>query len=176
MGAYEITDIGQELQVDQIMIHPLYKESGHFENDIALLKLKTQAALGVGVGLVCLPYPNFELKDKPCYITGWGTLSSGGPLATYLQEALAPFVDKESCRESYGGNLNTDSMTCAGKAGVDACQRDSGGPLACEFNGKWYLGGAASWGNGCGLDGYPGVYTKVSSFLDWILSNTRSSN
>lgn len=35
---------------------------------------------------------------------------------------------------------------------------------------QFYLLGITSFGNSkCGLSGYPGVYTKVSSFFDWII-------
>jgi secreted trypsin-like serine protease len=36
----------------------------------------------------------------------------------------------------------------------------------------WYLVGFASYGPyPCGMEGWPGVYTKVSSFLQWINEN-----
>ena len=56
---------------------------------------------------------------------------------------------------------------------ADTCQGDSGGPLVCS-NGKnsygvqqYALFGVTSWGKGCGKE-TPGVYTKVSMYLDWI--------
>lgn len=47
-------------------------------------------------------------------------------------------------------------------------QGDSGGPLVCEFNQTWIQVGVVSWGIGCGRQGYPGVYTEVSVYVDWV--------
>ena len=44
---------------------------------------------------------------------------------------------------------------------------DSGGPLICETDGSPVLYGITSWGYGCALEGYPGVYAKVSAFSRW---------
>ncbi len=93
MGAYKITDIAQELQIDKIIMHESYNPVT-LAHDIALLKLKTKATLGAGVGLVCLPDENLALvPGKTCYITGWGTLDESQP--EYLQEASVPIVSQE---------------------------------------------------------------------------------
>lgn len=58
--------------------------------------------------------------------------------------------------------------------GKDACQGDSGGPL-WQWTGNSYdpevraeLVGIVSYGKKCALKDKPGIYTKVSAFLDWI--------
>lgn len=52
---------------------------------------------------------------------------------------------------------------------------DSGGPLFCQNSeGFWTLIGATSRGYACAKPLTPGVYSKVSAFLDWIHSVTTS--
>lgn len=47
---------------------------------------------------------------------------------------------------------------------------DSGGPLVYKplKSDQWILIGVTSYGYGCGRYFYPGVYTKVSTYLNWI--------
>lgn len=61
-------------------------------------------------------------------------------------------------------------MICAGllKGGKDACGGDSGGPMACQQHGRYYLGGIISWGDGCAQENRPGVYTRIDHFTPWI--------
>ena len=141
----------QDFDVTNIIQHENYYSPNRYSNDIALLRLSRPASLGKGVGLVCLPDINFQLpfdnSDKPCWITGWGRLYYLGPQPNVLMQVDLPLVSKQRCLSYYPGRID-DSMICIGKAqgGQGACHGDSGGPLVCEFNGKWYLEGATSWG------------------------------
>ena len=57
--------------------------------------------------------------------------------------------------------------------GKDACQGDSGGPATlgrnAEFTGT--LVGITSWGYGCAYPKFPGVYTDVAIYMDWVNFN-----
>ena len=63
-------------------------------------------------------------------------------------------------------------MICGGESGVDTCQGDSGGPLIANINEKYTLVGVTSFGLGCAQKNSPGVYVRVSSFIDFI-NNTQ---
>lgn len=57
----------------------------------------------------------------------------------------------------------------------DACHGDSGGPLMYgkteSSNVRNYQIGVVSYGFRCAEAGYPGVYTRVTNFIDWIKRN-----
>ena len=84
-------------------------------------------------------------------------------------QASVPLVSKSRCDKAYPGQIH-DSMLCAGldQGGVDACQGDSGGPLVCEYNGRWFLEGATSWGYGCAFPNKFGVYAQVRYLKSWL--------
>ena len=79
-----------------------------------------------------------------------------------------PAVTNAVCKSAYSDSAITDAMICARYPGRDSCQGDSGGPFVCNNEGKAVIAGVVSWGYGCALPGYPGVYSRTTHVLDWI--------
>jgi trypsin len=106
-------------------------------------------------------------------VIGVGYTTENGLPAAELQEVQIESLDPDLCESVYFFGYNTDLMICAGlwEGGKDACQGDSGGPL---FTTGGELVGIVSWGNGCARPRNPGVYTRVSSVIDWIKSEVCS--
>ena len=70
----------------------------------------------------------------------------------------------------------TSHMICAAAPYKDSCQGDSGGPMITEEDDHFTQIGVVSWGFGCAEPDAPGVYSRVTSQLEWILSNIRGIN
>merc|ERR1711911_22633 len=86
-------------------------------------------------------------------------------------EYMRPILSHQECKSNetpIGRMYSPQINICAGTKGRDTCQGDSGGPLVVNVNERFVLLGVTSWGIECGAEGKPGLYTKVSSFIDWI--------
>jgi secreted trypsin-like serine protease len=161
----------QFIKAVQVVQHPSYN-SRTMVWDFALVRLESPVDLNGCVGTVCLPEEGSDVEaGSECWISGWGTLRSGGSQPDTLQEAKVSILENSVCNSMYGGKIY-DNMICAqGKKGsgiVDACQGDSGGPLVCQTGSSWTLFGATSWGYGCADQAYPGVWARVHEALGWI--------
>lgn len=172
----------QLFEVEKYVSHSGFKSSKG-GNDIALVKLQTVNGKGIifgdSVQSICLPSSDKVYQSGTwCSVSGWGMQKPGKEQSAskMLKVASIPLLDSESCnsKEVYGNELNSitfpHGMLCAGflEGGTDSCSGDSGGPLACNVDGKFQLLGVVSWGEGCAAKNKPGVYTKVFHYLKWI--------
>nr|XP_014088933.2 uncharacterized protein LOC106616669 [Bactrocera oleae] len=164
--------------VKEVRAHERFSRIG-FYNDIAILVLDKPVRKSKYVIPVCLPRagrapPKERLPGRRATVVGWGTTYYGGKESTTQRQAELPIWRNEDCDRSYFQPIN-ENFVCAGYSdgGVDACQGDSGGPLMMRFESRWVQLGVVSFGNKCGEPGYPGVYTRVSQYLDWIRDHTR---
>jgi len=157
----------QERTVSQIVRHPQYN-SNTLANDIAVWRVNQPFTFNQYVAAANLAPEGF-VPGSVLHVAGWGTLTSGGQLPSVLMRVNVPFVSDASCKQSYGQSEILPGMICAGEGGKDSCQGDSGGPLV---SGNVVVG-VVSWGYGCAVAGYPGVYTAVAYFASFIAQNTQ---
>ncbi|KAK2562119.1 Neuropilin-1 [Acropora cervicornis] len=161
----------QNVRAQSIHIHSQYKTETN-ENDIALVYLEKSVEINDKVSVLCLPHQGSVQPGASCVVAGWGFASNFHRSSTPLRSHTVPVVSRQTCNKvsSYAG-LVKEKMICAGfeEGGDDRCYGDGGGPLMCkDFQGKWFVGGINSWGQGCGLRGKYGVFTLTESFRDWI--------
>ena len=174
---------GQLIQVAEKIEHPAYN-SGTYDNDIALLRLQTPVTNTNTGNINWLANNESALMPEGASVVtaGWGTTSSGGNVSSELLKVTVEMSYHNSCAAesdySNSGYTITENMICAGvpAGGKDACQGDSGGPLILYHEGRPKLAGIVSWGIGCAEANYPGVYTRVANYADWIATESGIAN
>lgn len=99
-------------------------------------------------------------------LSGWGYITyPSDVIPDKLQFIELKTIDNDKCSEALNPLKVEDTNICTfTKIGEGACKGDSGGPLVYEYQ----LAGIVSWGNPCAT-GVPDVFTRVSSYYDWII-------
>jgi V8-like Glu-specific endopeptidase len=170
--------------VAQYIQHPNYAVSstaGSYANDYALIRINGTFP----TNLIRAKLPDATVMQAvakpgdPVTTLGWGATSQGGSGTTSLREVTIPVVSDTTCAASYNGSTAASNLKlvpavqiCAGLAagGKDSCQGDSGGPLIAPYNGSIYSIGVVSYGKGCALANYYGVYSETAAMVSWINS------
>ncbi|XP_045173935.2 mast cell tryptase-like [Mercenaria mercenaria] len=192
-----LRDIGEQIiKPERFFIHPGFKphETNNLKNDIALIQLKEEAALTTFVDVIPTSNNTRVKDDTECQIGGWGQLASkpyGWGMFIPLKTTLY-VINNYTCGDAYRkleyseGDIHMivdESVVCAGvpenkqsqhqkdnNGNSDACNGDSGSPLLCPTGpgGEYEVVGVVSAGKGCGTGVYPGIYTKVAYYAQWI--------
>ncbi|KAG6583259.1 serine protease trypsin-like protein [Phytophthora cinnamomi] len=169
VGAHYIngTKDGEQLKVISAQNHTDFNGT-NLEYDFALLTLEKPSKFAP------IKLPKADDSDiKPgmwSKAMGWGWTSfPNGSVSNEMQGVNLQVWSNEDCAQVYV--INPTNVCAGGVAGKDACVADTGGPLIKE-NGKGdkddVLIGLVNWGYGCGDQGAPTVYSRVSSALKWI--------
>jgi len=187
----------QRKSVANVIIHQGYNSSNKAsKSDIALVRMKTKAVFNIFVQPVCLPLPEYNLKNifyepvensASATVVGWGQSVQGrqganprdhrithGLQTTMLQKGEIQIHPYSKCK-----NIDS-SQLCANndKTKTDSCRGDSGGGLfihSDDYPGQSFLNvhvqvGVVSYGRRlCGDS--PAVYTRVDHFIPWIKEN-----
>ncbi|CAG0920476.1 unnamed protein product, partial [Notodromas monacha] len=181
LGEWEINNQVEPLayvdhRPSEIVLHPEYKSGPEF-NDIAVIVLNRPVVRDHHINTACLPdNPADVYAGRRCIATGWGKDAFFGNYQHVMKKVDVPIVSHAECqrmlRNTRLGNyfrLHYNFLCAGGEINKDACTGDGGGPLVCaRADGRYVLAGVTSWGIGCGQAEVPGVYAKVTSYLEWI--------
>ena len=178
-GTQSLSSGGERRRAERLVPHERYRgdRPASQGNDIALIRLSSPfpASRAQTVQLQSRQLEEaFGFPGACSVVTGWGGVDARAVSPDRLQAVDVPIVDNETCADRYGGSI-TDGQVCAGyrQGTMDSCQGDSGGPLVVPGGPTgWTQIGVVSWGAGCARPGAYGVYTRVSSYIGWILEQT----
>ncbi|XP_046971106.1 CLIP domain-containing serine protease HP8-like isoform X2 [Vanessa cardui] len=172
----------RNVRIDSVIAHPGYTPKT-LRDDIGLIRLAEPADFSLdSMKPICLPKTpellSQNLEGLRGVVAGWGATEDGVQSPVLLSVDL-PIISNSECQSIYNGSPEIyDTQLCAG--GVpdkDSCGGDSGGPLMYPGKNKgsgvrYIQRGIVSYGSKrCGVGGYPGVYTRVVNYMDWILDN-----
>ncbi|WFL78187.1 serine protease [Altererythrobacter arenosus] len=191
LGTLDIANGGSNFPIESIVIHEGYGKAED-NADIAIIRIRTDARLdrlqnkGMLGTIALAPQGRARLAENtPLMVTGWGftgaTEEGTNPLLDIhnrtqrnsqdLMKLTIASLDPGTCaRYRQFSSYNPQDIICARSpiAGRDACYGDSGGPLSRQAGRSRQLVGIVAAGIGCAQSNYPGVYTRVASYREWI--------
>lgn len=190
LGEHDLTTSSEsesyDIPVDLKIVHERFNPKIIY-SDIALLRLAQSAPFNAKVRPICLPlsdeHRNRDYTYYQPFLAGWGATTYKGNQATVLQEVQLPIQPTKDCEDAYKVHfpeqIFDDTVLCVGfiNGGKDSCQGDSGGPLMLPQLAKessyyyFNLLGIVSYGYECARPGFPGIYTRVTSFIPWIIQH-----
>ncbi|XP_044743312.1 venom protease-like [Chrysoperla carnea] len=186
-GTYEnegdvIAKLSHEGYNKKLMIH-----------DIAILKVnwydkpEFNAVNTPNCGFICLPTQPAMRKNQFVryypFVAGWGLTAWKGERSDDLMGLQVPVVANARCSKSLMSAIKTQRVIqkthiCAGygKTEKDSCTGDSGGPLMIpqlseDGHTQYFQIGVVSWGHQCAVKGLPGIYTRITEYIEWIQSH-----
>lgn len=166
---------------EEIISHEEFNLDVNGNNDIGLIRLSQELEFTFYIDRVCLPSLRFRSSPgDEVMVSGWGK-SETEDHSSVKQKLYVDVADQQYCANKFKTvrRVIKDSQMCAGGQFMkDTCQGDSGGPLMrLVIDGDvqyWVLEGVVSFGYNCGTEGWPAIYTRVTSYLDWIKNNIKN--
>ncbi|TGZ54355.1 Venom protease [Temnothorax longispinosus] len=141
-GIYDFLRDMTIINTTQAFVHPQYINR-EFYNNIALLYTPQDIPFSNDIQPIKLAYYDESFVDKDTYL-----------------------CENNVCKQSWP--INDKHICTAIGLGQDACEASGGSPLVVVQNGQDFQIGIASFRGQFCSDNLPNVFTKVSSYKDWI--------
>lgn len=150
----------------------------NLDYDITVLRLPQSVQLSQYISVIRLPpysLASHDLVGVTVTISGWGKPSDSSPsISEELRYVSMPVTTNQECAYYFGDSINPSKLCTSTTGGHSACNGDSGGPLIAQLtDGSFVEVGIVSFGSTTGCEiGWPAVFTRVTSYLQWIQSVT----
>jgi len=179
LGVHDLSKASSsdKFRVKKIISHPNFTKfpDNTYENNIALIVIEGNIPSVNNIQPICL----LREKEAPFSegnpsVLGWGQISiTSTDKAQKLQMLSRPVIPIQNCSKIWGKKFDSEQLLCMGQNEHNICTGDEGGPLMLEdIQGYWTLLGITSFaGPTCG-DKFPGVYTKISNYINFIKENS----
>ncbi|XP_048515555.1 uncharacterized protein LOC105686124 [Athalia rosae] len=147
-------------------------------NDIALIELEKPLEFTDRVQPIRLPKHSQTSETfvrENAIVSGWGKDSDyANGISPVLRWIWNPILPNSECNQWYYGAILPSHICLDGSNLRSSCSGDSGGPLVTkEADGKPTQIGLVSFGISLGCaKSWPSVFTRITSYLDWIETNT----
>ncbi|XP_038212860.1 enteropeptidase-like [Zerene cesonia] len=177
LGSIYLFKGGTRMQSSAIQVHPLWSPY-LIRNDIAVIFLPETLQFSDTISPIALPAED-ETDEKyaglSAIATGFGLTFDGENVteSQSLNQVRMNIMTNFVCSLAYPFLIRDSNICTNSLGGASTCRGDSGGPLVVDTNNGRVLIGITSFGSAFGCEfGLPAVFTKVSSFLDFIRVNT----
>uniref|UniRef100_A0A1I8Q8W9 Peptidase S1 domain-containing protein n=1 Tax=Stomoxys calcitrans TaxID=35570 RepID=A0A1I8Q8W9_STOCA len=178
LGAIDIkndNEKGQQrvyVSKENIVVHPKW-DLESVSNDISMIMLPVAVEFNDRIQPATLPKKNDHYstyEGEKVWASGWGKDSDNAPgVSQFLRYIQVPVTDQGICNIFFFGIITDKQICISGKNGKSPCNGDSGGPLVYKEGDVNYVIGATSFVTALGCEkGWPGVFTRVTAYLDWI--------
>ncbi|XP_011632451.1 venom protease-like [Pogonomyrmex barbatus] len=161
---------GVSMITTQAYIHPTYTNA---HNDIALLYMPKDIPFSYTIQPIKLAYEANTFANENAFVIGWGKESPSSRGSSRLKYAAMTIIGNDECKQYWHTTFN--HICTASGSGRDACQGDSGGPLIVTKDGQDLQIGIVSYGDAFCPGKFPGVFTRVSQYINWIHAVTRNN-
>lgn len=172
---------GKRYLAKEQIVHPNYERVGVAPNYDAMLIVLAEPVVDV-TPLMLNAVTSFPVPYTPVTAIGRGYTSyTEKKVSPDLMEVGLHTITNEECKMSpvymedsawtHYRDMVTDQMICAESFETkDTCNGDSGGPVFVKGADASFdiQVGIVSWGYKCAVDGYPGVYVRLSEITGWI--------
>lgn len=170
---------GRRIKVDRVVVHEDRELGTMYTGDIALIHLVAPA----NVQQLATLDTGARLPSGTWLSTvGWGKRETSDAqwASAALFRADVQLIDNATCSKVTDYEPHDENgqwvvpihsrVLCGGSSRGKACSGDSGGPVVLTNSDRTILVGIVSWTHdeSCEQLDYPGVYTRVSSYLGWI--------